>query len=429
MQARLPKFPNVVKVAGISGISATIYQQIRTKPDKDGTPKSYVSFIVSYSMLGKRRLESAKSYEVAVEKAEAAVKKIANGEQAALQLTNGHAVIYQRSREVADKLGLEIDQICQRFAALMDTLGATGTPEEACAAWAKTHNSIKAKTTVGVAAKEMIEQEEKAAKTAQEKNPKRKKAWVKLLKAHIENKFADHFKDVPAHTIDSTHINPWFDSLSGSERTKRNIKDTVTYFFKWARGRGYIPKDADPMAYVTDFKKRKLGKIEILTPDDLKLLLKAADSELVPYLALRAFAGLRDSEAAAIDWKHVDLEGGWVEVTEEVAKQKDDENGVRRLIPVRPCLKAWLKDHVEKEGKVYPHEFTSKQLAALCTKAGVTWKRNCLRHSYISYAIAESNDLEKVAFQSGNSPAIIKQHYLQVVKPDAAKAWFGILPG
>jgi hypothetical protein len=42
--------------------------------------------------------------------------------------------------------------------------------------------------------------------------------------------------------------------------------------------------------------------------------------------------------------------------------------------------------------------------------------------------VAESNDIPAAAIHSGNSPAIIRKHYLRVVKPDQAKAWFNVLP-
>ncbi len=55
-------------------------------------------------------------------------------------------------------------------------------------------------------------------------------------------------------------------------------------------------------------------------------------------------------------------------------------------------------------------------------------KRNVFRHSYISYRLAEKPDVPGVALEAGNSPAMIFQHYRELVTPDEAKAWFGITP-
>lgn len=418
-----PEFPKEITVPGIHGISAKIYRTVQKKKDKDGQEQDYVSFVLAYSLLGKRRLEAFADLGEAEGAAEAAVKRIANGEQLVLELTNSDRMVYLRSidtlKELSDPPAL--DKVCRTHVDALKALRGLGSIIDACTEYAKRHGSIASRILVPDAVKEMIEQEEK------QQDGKRKRAWVKLLKTHLKTKFAEDFNQ-QVHTVEPAHINAWLAKLDCAERTKKNIRDTVKHFFKWCRGRGYIAKDADPMADVMDFRKRKRGKIHILTPEELGKLLATADDEMVPYLALRAFAGLRDAEATAIDWSHIDLNGGWITITEEVAKLTDDDDGTRRLIPVRPCLKSWLKDYVKPSGKVYPHAYSSKQIAELCENAKVSWKRNCLRHSYISYAVAESNDIPAVAIHSGNSPAIIRKHYLQVVKPDAAKEWFNIVP-
>ncbi len=56
------------------------------------------------------------------------------------------------------------------------------------------------------------------------------------------------------------------------------------------------------------------------------------------------------------------------------------------------------------------------------------WKKNALRHSFISYRVAETQDVPQVALEAGNSPQIIFQHYRELVRPKEAKAWFAIDP-
>ena len=56
------------------------------------------------------------------------------------------------------------------------------------------------------------------------------------------------------------------------------------------------------------------------------------------------------------------------------------------------------------------------------------WPDNALRHSAISYRLALSRDLARVALESGNSPPVVQKHYLELVKPEAARRFFGILP-
>lgn len=56
------------------------------------------------------------------------------------------------------------------------------------------------------------------------------------------------------------------------------------------------------------------------------------------------------------------------------------------------------------------------------------WPANALRHSAISYRLAMTPDLAKLAYESGNSPKIIQAHYNGLASPQAAKAFFDIIP-
>ncbi len=56
------------------------------------------------------------------------------------------------------------------------------------------------------------------------------------------------------------------------------------------------------------------------------------------------------------------------------------------------------------------------------------WKHNALRHSFISYRVAETQDVAKVSLEAGNSPQIIFKNYRELVQPKEAKAWFAINP-
>ena len=61
--------------------------------------------------------------------------------------------------------------------------------------------------------------------------------------------------------------------------------------------------------------------------------------------------------------------------------------------------------------------------------APIKLKINALRHSFISYRVAETNDVPKVALEAGNSPAMIFQHYRELVTPEDLLLWFAIVPG
>jgi hypothetical protein len=62
---------------------------------------------------------------------------------------------------------------------------------------------------------------------------------------------------------------------------------------------------------------------------------------------------------------------------------------------------------------------------------GIKWKKNPLRHSYISYRLAEVKNIYQVAEECGNSPEEIKRSYREiqlddgrVITAELAKEWF-----
>ena len=101
---------------------------------------------------------------------------------------------------------------------------------------------------------------------------------------------------------------------------------------------------------------------------------------------------------------------------------------MRRLIPITQNLKLWLQEYQQKEGPVVPFQNLSNQLLKLAKKANVRWKRNGLRHSFISYRVAVTKNVPQVALEAGNSVGIIQTNYLKLVTEELGKQWFAIVP-
>jgi hypothetical protein len=78
---------------------------------------------------------------------------------------------------------------------------------------------------------------------------------------------------------------------------------------------------------------------------------------------------------------------------------------------------------------VAPFANMSKQLTEkLAPRAGLMWKHNGLRHSFISYRLADIKDIGQVALEAGNSPQMIFKHYRQLVTETQAREWFKVCP-
>lgn len=93
-------------------------------------------------------------------------------------------------------------------------------------------------------------------------------------------------------------------------------------------------------------------------------------------------------------------------------------------------LRACLQPCAKKSERAFSvgDDSLNRSPRELPTKAKVPWKKNVLRHSYVSYRVAETNDVNRTSLETGNSPAKIFSNYRELVTPAEAKKWFAILP-
>ena len=258
------------------------------------------------------------------------------------------------------------------------------------------------------------------------------------LEARLK-KFRESFPvETKVSQIDSEQIDRWLAGLACAPATRNTFRRDVCTLFSFCEKQGWVQKNpAMRTELATDIDKPP----GILTPAEAAGVLYACDEDLIPYTAISLFAGLRAAEVEKLDWSEVDMEGGHIEV--KAAKAKTQR---RRLVPIADNLRAWLKGHVKKAGAVTPANLRRKLEASRRVvgfgkhgtetedekKANVKlreWPLNAMRHSFASYRLAQCQDTAKVALEMGNSPAIVFAHYRELVKPKAAGAYWGIMPG
>jgi integrase len=244
------------------------------------------------------------------------------------------------------------------------------------------------------------------------------------------NQFAASFDGRPISSITTPEIDQWLRSLSDSETgeplaatTRNNFRRVLIVAFNFARNRGYC---VDNPAENTAKAKVVEAAAGILTVEETARLLENAREELTPYIAIGAFAGLRRAELERLDWKEVDLQSGLIEVTASKAK-----SARRRFVRIKPNLTVWLKPCAKPHGPVTPAGYR-KLLAKARRAAGIqTWPNNALRHSFASYYLAhfKKAGAAELALELGHTnPNLVFQHYRQLVKPQAGKQYWNIVP-
>jgi len=179
---------------------------------------------------------------------------------------------------------------------------------------------------------------------------------------------------------------------------------------------------------------------EILAPAKFRQLLATAEKEvpeLIPFLAMAGFAGVRRSELVreyaedqVLRWEDINWQKQLITVRHEVAKQTSRKMGNRRFIPMEAALLHWLRPYRKKEGLLVPlvDSAVRRRTKKLCLASKVYLPTNALRHSYASHWLARSSKdgLGELSKRMGNSEAVCKRHYLETLTREEGKSWFAL---
>lgn len=208
-------------------------------------------------------------------------------------------------------------------------------------------------------------------------------------------------------------------------RTKNNWLTVIRSLTNFAKRQRYLPKWWDELDRLERFTEEPVP-VEIYTPGEIKRFLPELPETILPAVLLVLFAGVRTSEALKLSWADIDEARGFITVSAARAKTR-----ARRLCPVTSVLSAWL-DKGAHTGTERVCGNTRKGFNTALRKgldrAGVTGRRNGLRHSFVSYRLAAGVPLDQVAMEAGNSPAMIFRHYRELVTPETARAFWSIRP-
>lgn len=419
--------PDSFPVKARKGTGAvTIYHKRRVKGGVQ-YDEFLIPFMDTIDGERQRRFHYYPSYETARAKGNEMLAQMASGEASAVTLNDEAKVVYNRAVEAAKVTGRPLDRIAADYARLWQRMGGDFF-DEAADQFIARRDTLKA-ITVPDLVKLFIDQKTSSTKRGREGSAD----YVKDLNARL-GQFETKFPG-PVMSIKPDDILTYLDNLKTGKRhvtarTRFNHARLIGTLFRFAQSRRYFPKDVDPMEGI-DVEFEDDGEIEIFKVAELKRILKAARADLVPFIAIGAFAGLRHGEIKRLDWQEIDLERGFIEVKGAKAKTRQ-----RRLVPISANLKAWLEPHKKAAGRVVKFANCSKQIDWLVDDLNEAapdgpefkWKRNGLRHSFISYRLAQIQHADQVALEAGNSPQMIFKHYRELVRPDEAIEWFSIQP-
>jgi integrase len=187
---------------------------------------------------------------------------------------------------------------------------------------------------------------------------------------------------------------------------------------RWRRGNNPAEKTAKA--------KEPHTKIGTLTVNEAARLLESATPDVLPYLAIGLFAGLRSSEIERLHWSEIDCERGLIKVD----AKKGRNTALRRLVTIQPNLREWLISFRKHGGNVTPENGFRQSFEQARAAAGIVdWPYNALRHSFASYHLAHFKNAASTALELGHHDSRITfAHYRELVRPKDAERYWNIKP-
>ncbi|HRJ10967.1 MAG TPA: tyrosine-type recombinase/integrase [Prosthecobacter sp.] len=252
---------------------------------------------------------------------------------------------------------------------------------------------------------------------------------LKLSRAYlvdVRNRWRRFQDDMGAETLacDVTpdRVRRWLAGLDVAAISKGNFHRTCSAVFSYAMHAELVREN--PFRKVKKPVVETKDGVEVFTPEQMGALLRAADQSWLPALAIGGFAGLRPEELRRLEWDEVDLKAGFIEV-----KASKSKTGRRRLVTISANLLSWLEPCAREKGRVVNPNERKKRLAAMKAAGIERWPSDVLRHSFASYHLAAHKDMNGTALELGhNSTTMLFRHYREAVKPEAARAWWALMP-
>lgn len=246
-----------------------------------------------------------------------------------------------------------------------------------------------------------------------------------------------------AHEVRRDDVEQWLRASGWGPKTRNNYLGDVRACFAWAMREGFC--SLNPAEGIAKAKLRD-EEIGTLSVRQCEVLLRGAlkQSEMMGFVVLGLFAGLRPAEIQRLTWDAVDLRERTVIVAGSQAKTRR-----RRVVDLSENAVAWLSTLKREQqtgpicGRFWDARWRMFRRAMgwavgtfergikeqTVTPVHGAWPHNALRHTYASMHYALFQDEAKLQAQMGHeSAAMLHRHYRALKTRREAEVFWGLRP-
>ena len=244
-------------------------------------------------------------------------ERLSRGDGKALVLTGHERLVYLQAIEVLHPHQTPLNVAAAEFAQAMTILNGRGSVVEAARHFAAVRGGEIKPVSVRALVDDLI-------RTCKANHAS--KRHLDDLRSRLA-RFADSIH-CDIHLVRPDQVQDFLSSLKLQPRTINNFRIAISNLFSHARLRGHVPKDFNPLEGLP-WAKECDQEVGIYTPEQLQAMFSHARQEMIPYLAIAAFAGLRQAEIGRLQWEQVKADH--IVVMGAISKP-----GEKRLGPILP---------------------------------------------------------------------------------------------
>lgn len=274
----------------------------------------------------------------------------------------------------------------------------------------------------------------------------RSEGHLKRLKASLKA-MGRYMPGVAADLVTSDEVRKWLLAGGWEPTTRNNYLGDVRAMFAWAKGEGYVQRN--PCDKMPDWGTAD-GEIHSLTAEDAEMLLHRAqgNGELMTYVVLTLFCGIRPEEVQVLPGSKINLVEGTAVVMGVTAKTRK-----RRVVDLTANAVAWLETVTIPEGEICGADWEKRwrffrrslgwacgdddrgkgsrtqRWKAMVAQVPITrgeWPKDALRHTYASMHYAQHQNEHMLKAQMGHweKAETLMRHYRAVMtRKQAAQFW------
>ena len=249
------------------------------------------------------------------------------------------------------------------------------------------------------------------------------RGYRSIIAAHL----IPAFGALPVEDVTTTAIERWIARVDGSPRTRNKLLILLHRILRRARKVYGLPGNA--AADVEKFPQRGSGDIDVFSPEEVRALVRAAESEQDAAIFLTAaFTGLRQGELLALRWRDVDFVASVLRVRASygLGHVTAPKSGKVRSVPLAPDVAEALarlgrREHFTGEddlvfagvtgGHIDSAALRRRYKAALKRAALRPLRFHDLRHTFGTRMIAKA-DIRRVQEWMGHADIQTTMRYL-----------------